>query len=232
MPELHEKYANSVSRCCSDDSKKELWKKAIRNLESDTNFKDLNLTELADVEENERVTVCIERLQKMSSGHAVVFMTISRLVEVLQDKTLILFDEPEGHLHPPLLSAFLRSLSELLHKRNGVAIMATHSPVVVQEIPRGCCWVLTRFGDTTHYARPSIETFAENVGVITKEVFKLEMERSGFHKLFQDKVNKNYSFDEIVAIFRGSIGLEGQAILMSMIMLRDKKQNENGGKNA
>ena len=161
---------------------------------------------------------------KMSSGHAVVFMTISRLVEVLQDKTLILFDEPEGHLHPPLLSAFLRSLSELLHKRNGVAIMATHSPVVVQEIPRGCCWVLTRFGDTTHYARPSIETFAENVGVITKEVFKLEMERSGFHKLFQDKVNKNYSFDEIVAMFRGSIGLEGQAILMSMIMLRDKSK--------
>lgn len=232
MSELHKKYADSVNRCCSDDSKKELWKKAIRNLESDTNFKDLNLTELTDFEESERVDACIERLQKMSSGHAVVFMTISRLVEVLQDKTLILFDEPEGHLHPPLLSAFLRSLSELLHKRNGVAIMATHSPVVVQEIPQRCCWVLTRFGDATHYARPSIETFAENVGVITKEVFKLEMERSGFHKLFQEKVNEGYSYEEIFEIFRGGIGREGKAILMAMLMLRDKNNGEQEGKNA
>lgn len=48
----------------------------------------------------------------------------------------MLIDEPEGHLHPPLLSAFVRALSELLVNRNGVAIIATHSPVVLQEVPR------------------------------------------------------------------------------------------------
>ncbi|MCD6618298.1 AAA family ATPase [Aeromonas veronii] len=158
----------------------------------------------------------------MSSGHAIVFMIISSLVEKVQDKTLVLFDEPESHLPPPLLAAFIRALSNLLSRRNGIAIIATHSPVVVQEIPKSCCWVLTRFGDEMIYARPSIETFAENVGTLTKEVFKLEMEQSGFHKLLKEQVDEGLSFKEVMRKFNKQIGFEGQAILMSMIMLRDK----------
>lgn len=222
---LRATYAESVKRCCSDISKRNLWLKAIRDLESDANFKDLNLTELAGLDSDEIEYECIKLMNKMSSGHTVVFMTISRLVEKLQEKTLILLDEPESHLHPPLLSAFIRSLSNLLHSRNGVAIVATHSPVVVQEIPRKCCWVLKRSGEETSFRRPSIETFAENVGEITKDVFNLEMERSGFHKLFKDKVDAGYSFEAIVKMFEGNIGLEGKSILMSMVMIRDSSNN-------
>jgi predicted ATP-dependent endonuclease of OLD family len=69
----------------------------------------------------------------MSSGHAIVLLTITRLVATVEEKTLVLLDEPESHLHPPLLSAFIRALSDLLYDRNGVAIIATHSPVVLQE---------------------------------------------------------------------------------------------------
>ncbi|MBD8156011.1 AAA family ATPase [Pantoea agglomerans] len=225
---LHANYALSVFRCCSDDSKKKMWLEAISDLESDTNFADLNMKEVAEYQPELIALECQKRMKKMSSGHAVVFMAISRLVEVVQDRTLILFDEPESHLHPPLLSAFVRSLSKLLAKRNGVAIMATHSPVVVQEIPKDCCWVLTRFGDETDCARPSIETFAENVGKITKEVFKLEMEQSGFHKLLKDKVKEGHSFKEILRMFKKKIGIEGQALLMSMIMLRDSEAETQG----
>jgi predicted ATP-dependent endonuclease of OLD family len=51
-----------------------------------------------------------------------VLLTITRLVETVEERTLVLLDEPEAHLHPPLLSAFVRSLSDLLINRNGVAI--------------------------------------------------------------------------------------------------------------
>ncbi|PJN92440.1 hypothetical protein CNY89_29680, partial [Amaricoccus sp. HAR-UPW-R2A-40] len=74
--------------------------------------------------------------KKMSSGHAIIILTLTQLVAQVQEKSLVLMDEPESHLHPPLLSAFIRSLSRLLHRQNGVAIIATHSPVVLQEIPR------------------------------------------------------------------------------------------------
>jgi len=40
-------------------------------------------------------------LSRMSSGHAVVLLTITRLVATVEEKTLVLLDEPESHLHPP-----------------------------------------------------------------------------------------------------------------------------------
>ena len=56
------------------------------------------------------------------------------MVNFVERKTLVIMDEPEEHLHPPLVSAFIRALSELMSYRNGVAIIATHSPVIVQEV--------------------------------------------------------------------------------------------------
>lgn len=90
-------------------------------------------------------------------------------------------DEPESHLHPPLLSAFTRALADLLTNRNGVAIIATHSPVLLQEVPRECVWKLRRNGLVASADRPECETFAENVGFLTREVFQLEVAKSGFH---------------------------------------------------
>lgn len=228
---LREKCAQSILRCFSNEFKKNLWLRAIITLESDYNFKYLNLTELTNLTANETIERAIEKMESMSSGHLVVFLTISRLVEVLQEKSLVIFDEPETHLHPPLLSAFIRTLSMLLTELNGVAILATHSPVVLQEVPSECSWVLRRFGDLTDYNRPSIETFAEDVGVITKEVFQLEAGRSGFIDLFKDKVSQNLSFEEILRDFSGNIGYEGKALLRSMIMVRDRKPSSRG-KNA
>jgi predicted ATP-dependent endonuclease of OLD family len=78
----------------------------------------------------------------LSTGHKIVLLTITRLVETVDERSIVLFDEPEAHLHPPLLSALIRALSELLISRNGVAIVATHSPVVLQEVPRTCVSIL------------------------------------------------------------------------------------------
>jgi AAA15 family ATPase/GTPase len=160
-------------------------------------------------------------LDRMSSGHAVVLLTTTFLVARVEEKTLVLLDEPVSHLHPPLLSAFIRALSELLHDRNGVAIVATHSPVVLQEIPRSCVWKVSRAGLSMSKRRPDIETFAENLGLLTSEVFSLEVERSGFHALLADDVNAGRSYDEIINKYEGQLGLEGRAILMALIASRD-----------
>nr|WP_279487084.1 AAA family ATPase [Aeromonas veronii] len=118
--------------------------KAINTLESDENFAQMNLQELASSSESNFETTALKKIQLMSSGHAIVLLTITRLVATVEEKTLVLIDEPESHLHPPLLSAFIRALSELLYDRNGVSIIATHSPVVLQEIPKSCAWKMNR----------------------------------------------------------------------------------------
>lgn len=126
----------------------------------------------------------------LSSGHAIVLLTLTRLVDLVAEQTLVLFDEPETHLHPPLLSAFVRALSDLLTERNGVAITATHSPVVLQEVPKSCVYKIGRSGSRAQGRRPRIETYGENVGVLTHEIFGLEVMRSGFYAEIKKAVDR------------------------------------------
>ena len=158
---------------------------------------------------------------KLSSGHKIVLLTITRLVETVEERTLVLLDEPEAHLHPPLLSAFIRALSDLLINRNGVALIATHSPVVLQEVPRGCAWKIRRNGLNIEAERPEIETFGENAGILTREVFGLEVTHSGFHKMLRDAVSKGSGFNDIVDQFKGELGSEAKAIVRALIATRD-----------
>ncbi|MFE2012871.1 AAA family ATPase [Streptomyces sp. NPDC059491] len=70
--------------------------------------------------------------------------TLAQLVQHTTERTLVLIDEPEAHLHPPPLSTFVRQLSQLLSDRNGLAVIATHSPGVFQETPSDAAWALRR----------------------------------------------------------------------------------------
>lgn len=228
----------SLASCFQDAAKTRRWHSAIEKLGSDENFAAMNLQSLEavyskvaaldsigqsdSIEFLKRYGEEIKKyLSKMSSGHAIVLLTITSLVDKVQEKTLVLIDEPEGHLHPPLLSAFVRALSDLLHEQNGVAVIATHSPVVLQEIPKSCVWKLYRNGLSVSAERPGIETFAENVGRLTSEVFSLEVGRSGFHALLEASVNRGDSVDKIMDEYNGKIGLEGRAILIALITDRD-----------
>ena len=221
LSNLRDDCVASLFECFSDKGKRERWRTAISTLESDENFARMKLDALADLFGEELKTTARMLVERMSSGHAIVLLTISRLVAKIEEKTLVLLDEPESHLHPPLLSAFTRALSELLHNRNGVAIIATHSPVVLQEVPRSCAWVITRSRLSIYAEPPRIETFGENVGVLTREVFGLEVSKSGFHSLLEAAVADGKSYDAIVAEYNGQIGLEARGILRAMIAERD-----------
>lgn len=222
---LHAEFADGLAICMSQAKKKFRWIKAIRTLESDENFGEMNLTLLMQFSQEALRTNALALINRMSSGHAVVLLTITKLVATVEEKTLVLIDEPESHLHPPLLSAFIRALSELLHDRNGVAIIATHSPVVLQEIPKSCVWKINRSRLSISRNRPEIETFGENVGTLTREVFGLEVVKSGFHKVLEATVADGGTFQELIESYNGQLGFEAQAILRSMILNRDMDVN-------
>jgi predicted ATPase len=211
----------SFRSCLSQPAKRERWRRAVLRLESDANFADMPLRRLLDLDEDLAVTNASKLAARMSSGHSIVLLTITRLVDTVDEKTLVLLDEPESHLHPPLLSAFTRALSDLLHDRNGVAIVATHSPVVLQEVPNSCVWILTRIRAHSKSDRPERETFGENVGVLTREVFRLEVSKSGFHEMLEQQVNLGHSFEQIMSSYGGQLGTEAKAILLSLIASRD-----------
>ena len=181
-------------------------------LESDPVFSNLRLSELADLPVDEQEAATRAVFAPASSGHKIVLLTISRLVELVSERTLVLVDEPEAHLHPPLVMALVRALSGLLAHRNGVAILATHSPVVVQEVPKSCVTLMFRTGDDVSVERPQIETFAENLGVLTREIFRLEVTESGHQELIAEAVEQTDTMEELIDHFDGQIGAEGRVL--------------------
>ncbi|MEK6491399.1 AAA family ATPase [Klebsiella grimontii] len=196
--------------------KKRLWSKAVESLEIDVNFRELNLSNLEKISQQDLRTQSVNFFKSLSSGHSAVIYNLTHIIELIENKTICIFDEPENHLHPPLLSAFIRTLSDILSENNGMAIIATHSPVILQEIPRSCIWKMHRFnGDIVDYARPNIETFGESVGEITAEVFNLDIRDSGFYALLEKDSLRENSAEAVVQSYKNQIGFEGRAVIYS-----------------
>lgn len=234
----------------TSNTKKELWNRFISILESDTTFSDLDIKAWSEkeherfelikeknamhinesklqyknrLEEEYYRAVVIEHFSVLSSGHKNILLTLVALVNYVEEKTLVILDEPEEHLHPPLVSAFIRVLSELLTYRNGVAIIATHSPVIVQEVPKKCVWKIRKKGKYRIFNRPTIETFGENLGEITTEIFSYDVENSGFHSLLKKASEKANTYDSALVSFNGELGNEAKSILRAYMYDKENR---------
>lgn len=224
LEDIHQEILDALDACFSEEGRRERWIDAIKILESDSFFSEIRLSELERTTTSDLQRQARSIINNMSSGHTIILHTITNLVAKVESNTLVIIDEPESHLHPPLLAAFVRALSQLLRTRNGLAIIATHSPVVLQEVPSSCVSVIHRAGDEMAVERPSLETFGENVGILTKEVFGLEVLRSGFHKILDESVKLDKSYKEIISEYHNQLGSEARASLQSLIINRKKIQ--------
>ena len=104
-------------------------------------------------------------------------------------------DEPEEHLHPPLVSAFIRALSELMSYRNG------------------CVWKIRGHGKYRKFEHPEIETFGENLGEITTEIFGYDVGSTGFHTILKNVADRKNSYEKALNEFQGELGKEAKSIL-------------------
>lgn len=221
-PELARDFVESA-KACRAGARRARWTRALHVLEADPLFEEANISAIVDDETVDWENRVSHFFQRLSSGHSIVLLIITRLIELVEEKSLVLIDEPEGHLHPPLLSAFVRALSDLLIDRNGVAIIATHSPVVLQEAPRACVWVLNRSGHSVRADRPELETFGENVGVLTREVFGLEVVQTGFHRMIADALVSR-SYEEVLELFGNQLGGEARALARALSLVQPNPQ--------
>ncbi len=207
-------FVRSFARC-KTEPRRTRWVRAVRTLATDPLFAETDVEGLLEQDD----ATAENFFARLSSGHAIVLLTTTRLVELVDERTLVVLDEPEGHLHPPLLSAFIRAVADLLVARNGVALISTHSPVVLQEVPRSCVWVLSRTRTWSRVERPPLETFGESAGVLTREVFGLEVTHSGFHQLVSAvALQPGSSYEAVEAHFNQQLGAEARALARSLVV--------------
>lgn len=155
-----------------------------------------------------------------STGHKIALHVIASLVGHAERKSLVLFDEPEMHLHPPLTAALMHAVRVVLEEKDAFAIVATHSPVILQETLSKHVRIIRRAGDEFSVLKPVKETFGENVGTLTYDAFGLTAASTDYHQLLDLLINSFSSLDEISALFSPS--LSGQALAYVMAGLARK----------
>ena len=99
--------------------------------------------------------------QHMSSGQLILICSMTEVIANIERESLLLFDEPELHLHPNAIANTMRMFYRLLDEFNSYAIIATHSPLIIQEIPSRYIRALTRVNNILSIHTPDNECFGE-----------------------------------------------------------------------
>ncbi|MCT2160478.1 AAA family ATPase [Granulicatella adiacens] len=166
------------------------------NLKESTNSL---LDELDKVTNPEDIKKKLEPIfEKMSAGQKIILLSIATLIIEVEQFSLVLIDEPELFLHPPMISNYIRSISDIMRKKNGLCILTTHSPIIIQEIPRTCVKIIKSNNEGgISMETPTYETLGENLSTLTNTIFGLNQYESGFYQLIKDLVDnpEKYKLD-------------------------------------
>lgn len=108
----------------------------------------------------------------LSSGE-LSFLRFAALASLfIENSSLLLFDEPETHLHPDFISQFAALLDNLLEQTGSAAIIGTHSVYFVREAFEDQVFVLRSGHDRyVEIVKPRLKTFGADVGAISYFVF-------------------------------------------------------------
>lgn len=169
---------------------------------------------LLSLQEDEIYKACI----LMSSGETIFLYVISDIIANIRQDTLLLFDEPEQHLHPHGIMQLIRAIYTILEKFESYAIIATHSPLVIREMLSKNVFVFNREEDYLHVAKIGIESFGEDIAILNDIVFKNRSENKQYEKYISELVEDSENYNEVVAILQNEhneLGLNTRLLIQS-----------------
>lgn len=167
------------------------------------------MSELLEKEHVSLISKLIEEPEskiQLSSGQNILVCTITEALANIEQNSILLFDEPELHLHPNAVSNVMRMLYRLLEEFDSYAIFATHSPLIIQETPSKYIQILDRIDDTLYVRKPILECFGENITSITEEIFDVKSTESNYKTILK-KLSKEKSFEEIMELFDDNLSM-------------------------
>ncbi|UOX32948.1 ATP-binding protein [Flavobacterium sediminilitoris] len=211
--ELFKRHIASLKVINNDYLKREAW---VSTLSKFVNLEDLGY----DYDKWIYTIKNIDEIEKsnsinLSSGHSIIIYTLTELIANISTNALILFDEPENHLHPNAISNLINSINDLMSDFDSFAIISTHSPIVIQQIPSKNVYVFER-DENISYTRPlDIESFGENLTTISEHIFETNEIKDGFKTVLKD-LTKKYSLEEIIQMFDNKLSLNAKIYLSSL----------------
>jgi len=151
----------------------------------------------------------------LSSGQSFLISTITEVIANIRENSLLLFDEPEMHLHPNAIANLMRAIDSILIKFDSYAIIATHSPIILQEIPSRYVRIFDRVGSIPYVRRLNIESFGENLDLLSEEVFQTKDVKGGYMEVLK-QLSNIYDYDYILGLFNNNLSLNAKAYLYNI----------------
>lgn len=194
----------------SDDDMQQRFHLSLENIQDKNREYDywMTLEEVIETEKLEEIlgkdhkfiqTKFDEVKQKMSSGQAMMTNIITELYAHIRENSLILFDEPEVHLHPNGITKLISIIFDICQEFNSACIVATHSSVVLQELLARNVIVIEQDVDgKSVLVRPmNTETLGENLTTITDDVFGRSEISKHYCNLVEQLVQKGWDEGKI-----------------------------------
>lgn len=159
------------------------WKSAIEFFAFESWVEDIKIAYL----DRDIIKEDLEKIDKLSSGQATILLYITKLVSSINQGSLVIFDEPETFMHPPMVKAFIRAVSEIVDNKKAFCLIATHSPVIIQEIPHCNVYRL----DSNHGLKnTNYKTYGQNLDTLYKNIYGVELQQTGYNSFFNEKRDK------------------------------------------
>lgn len=152
-------------------------------------------------------------LSLLSSGQSILAHFVTALLAWIQPNSLVLFDEPETHLHPNAVASLFLVLSEILVEFDSYAVVATHSPLVIQEIPASRVLVFQREQNVTVANLLPLESFGESVTELTRHVFETIEVDSVYRRTLKELAQEE-SAEQVMRRFGRGLSLNAEAYLL------------------
>lgn len=230
LDENIEKY-KSISNCLNEDldryirdinvptnlSYRDFWLEVLNNFSYEEWIIDFicEVDEIDFINDKEELVKIIGRL---SSGQKIIMLTITKLILKVREKTLVLIDEPELFLHPSLAKSYIRAIIQIITRMNGICVVATHNPLILQELQTKCIKITTKRKDCfeiKNLADFNINSYGESVTVLNSTVFGIDIQNTGYYQYLTSLNIDKLKSDKNE--LQSKLGSEGRILLKSLL---------------
>lgn len=211
---------------------KDIWIKILKNFIPEEVLISFKFKDVRDVRGSfksviDRATFNDNKF-KLSSGESVLLFMLSEIIAEIRFDSLILFDEPETHLHPNAINSLINTLFELVKEFKSFCIIATHSPLIIQEITARNIFVIMREDNYAYVNRLEHESFGENLTIITEDIFGKNFTPKHFVTLIEKLIEANKTYEEIIELIKtDELPVTSNIRLYIKTLMKNKDEKSN-----
>lgn len=194
----------------SDIGRYERWREIVQPILREADFNDDDsLTEPA----------ARAKFRRLGAGHKATLSILTSLHAEIEPGSLVVIDEPENHLHPALLSATMHVLRQILEDNQSMAIVSTHSPIVLQEIPAKYVRVIRKFDGISRVDALETESFGTSIDSLTSEVFGLSTDMPSYVTVLTDLAQQKLDLHALERQIGKRLSAEARSLYLSILDL-------------